>query len=132
MEVKLLEHVNLRTPRMEELARWYERILGVKQGYRPPFSVEGIWLYIGDIPSIHLLQVPEAAAPSGADSPRMEHFCLRATGLEEFLKGLQDEGIEYRTLRVPELRILQVYLSDPEGNHMHIDFPPQEADELGL
>ena len=116
MEVKLLEHVNLWTSKMEELASWYERVLGLKRGYRPPFDVPGIWLYIGEIPSVLLL----------------EHFCLRATGLKQFLHRLEEEGIEYTTLRVPELRVLQLYLFDPEGNHMHIDFPPEEGDEAGL
>jgi catechol 2,3-dioxygenase-like lactoylglutathione lyase family enzyme len=136
MEVKLLEHVNLWTSKMEELASWYERVLGLKRGYRPPFDVPGIWLYIGGIPSIHLLEVktmpPPPLDPKHQDPPRMEHFCLRATGLKQFLHRLKEEELEYTTLRVPELRVLQVYLFDPEGNHMHIDFPPEEGDEAGL
>ena len=130
MKLTMLEHVNLHTTNMERLERWYINILGVKRGYRPPFASEGRWLYIkDDYPAIHLLQVETQSIPA---DPRIEHFCLRATGLQTFLKRLKSENIPYRTVRVPELRIYQIHLSDPEGNHMHIDFPPEEADVLGL
>lgn len=128
MNVKMLEHVNLRTTDMERLAAWYARILGLRKGYRPPFGIDGAWLYIGDVPSIHLLNV---AAQSQPADPQMEHFCLRASGLKMFLDRLDSENIPHNTLRVPELRVFQVYLADPDGNRMHIDFPPEEADTLG-
>ncbi|MBI9104057.1 MAG: hypothetical protein JEY99_16700 [Spirochaetales bacterium] len=128
MKVKLLEHINLKTKNIETLAIWYENILGLKKGYRPPFGVEGIWLYADEIPMIHLLSIPKDLK---CESPRMEHFCMRAEGLGDFLTTLKKEGISYATQRVPELRILQVYISDPDGNNMHIDFSPEEAEKLG-
>ncbi len=129
MEIKLLEHVNIRTTNMMKLEEWYTHILGLKKGYRPPFGVKGAWLYAGDVPMVHLLE--EEEAPRNLD-PGMEHFCMRASGLEKFLETLNEYKIEYRTQRVPELRILQVSLSDPEGHQMHIDFSPEEGDILGL
>ena len=129
MEVKLLEHVNLRTTEIEKLEEWYIRILGLKKGYRPPFSTKGTWLYAADIPMIHLVDVNDT---SKEKMPRMEHFCMRATGLQDFLNRLKENDIPYETVRVPELRVLQVHLSDPDDNHLHIDFPPEEADQLGF
>jgi catechol 2,3-dioxygenase-like lactoylglutathione lyase family enzyme len=129
VEIKLLEHINIRTTDMLRLEEWYTRILGLKKGYRPPFGVKGVWMYAGDVPMVHLLEVNET---SSMTDPRMEHFCMRALGLKEFLQTLNENKIEYRTQRVPELRILQVYISDPEDNHMHIDFPPEEGDILGF
>jgi catechol-2,3-dioxygenase len=129
MEIKFLEHVNLRTAEMEKLAVWYERILGLKRGYRPPFGVKGLWLYADAIPIVHLLELD---SPPATRDPQIEHFAMRASGLESFLERLKEDKISYRTARVPELRVFQIYLSDPENNHMHIDFPPQEADDLGF
>ena len=57
---------------------------------------------------------------------------MRASGLKEFINRLKENDIPYRTVRVPELKVLQVHLSDPDDNHMHIDFPPEEADQLGF
>lgn len=129
MDIRFLEHVNLRTSEMDKLAAWYERTLGLERGYRPPFEVRGIWLYARSIPIVHLLEVAE---PPATRDPRIEHFAMRASGLESFLRRLEEDGISFRTARVPDLRIFQVYLSDPENNHMHIDFPPEEADDLGF
>jgi catechol 2,3-dioxygenase-like lactoylglutathione lyase family enzyme len=125
----MLEHVNLRTTNMQRLEEWYTRILGLKKGYRPPFGVEGRWMYVGDVPTIHLLQVEQQPQ---VPEPRMEHFCLRALGLKTFLDRLDAENIPYETIRVPELHIFQVCLSDPDGNHMHIDFPPEEGNALSF
>ena len=129
MEIKLLEHVNLQTTEIDKLEEWYIRILGMEKGYRPPFDIKGSWLYAAGVPMIHLV---DAMDTSMEKAPRIEHFCMRAGGLKEFLSRLKKNGIPYKTLRVPELRILQVYISDPDDNQMHIDFPPEEADEMGF
>ncbi len=130
MKVTMLEHVNLRTTNIKRLEEWYTRILGLKKGYRPPFASEGSWMYISDdYPAIHLLKVAEQPPPP---DPQVEHFCMRAVDLKSFLERLDSENIPYKTVRVPELRICQVSLFDPDGNRMHIDFHPEEADALGL
>ena len=129
MEIQLLEHVNVQTTELEKLEEWYIRILGMEKGYRPPFDVKGSWLYAAGVPMIHLV---DARDSSMEKNPRMEHFCMRACGLESFLSRLKENHIPYKTLRVPELRVLQVYISDPDDNHMHIDFQPEEADDLEM
>lgn len=130
MEIKLLEHVNIQTTQLKMMENWYIEILELEKGYRPPFDVGGAWLYGAGYPMIHLVEVSEP--PDRSDNPEMEHFAMRAVGLASFLERLRAKGIEYYTVRVPEMRVLQVFFSDPEGNHMHIDFPPEEADGLGL
>jgi hypothetical protein len=101
---------------------------GSTPGYRPPFKSTGRWLYAGDIPMVHLLDIKEQKI---TEDPTLEHFAMRASGLKGFLKTLKEMNISYRTVRVPKLRVFQIYISDPDGNNMHIDFPPKEADELG-
>jgi catechol-2,3-dioxygenase len=128
MEIRLLEHVNLRTANLDRLEKWYCQVLGLKPGYRPPFKSTGRWLYAGDIPMVHLLYIKEQKA---TEDPTMEHFAMRASGLKDFLNIIKEMNIPYRTVRVPELRAFQIYISDPDGNNMHIDFQPDEADELG-
>lgn len=48
MPVTKLAHYSIRTTELEKSCRFYERILGFKQGYRPPFDFPGVWLYKGD------------------------------------------------------------------------------------
>jgi catechol 2,3-dioxygenase-like lactoylglutathione lyase family enzyme len=48
MPVTKLAHYSIRTTDLKKSCRFYERILGFKQGYRPPFDFLGVWLYQGD------------------------------------------------------------------------------------
>lgn len=129
MDIKLLEHVNLRTADLHRLEEWYCKVLGLENGYRPPFKSTGRWLYAENFPMVHLLEVKEQKI---SEDPTMEHFAMRVSGLKGFLKTLEEMDISYRTVRVPELRTFQIYITDPDGNNMHLDFPPEEADELGF
>ena len=129
MDIKLLEHVNLRTADMHRLEEWYCQVLGLKRGYRPPFKSTGRWLYAGNIPMVHFLEVKDQKI---CDDPTMVHFAMRVSGLKAFLQKLEDMHISYRTVRVPELRVFQIYITDPDENNMHLDFTPEEADELGF
>jgi catechol 2,3-dioxygenase-like lactoylglutathione lyase family enzyme len=124
MQLGRLDHVNVRTTKVEAMTRWYETVLGMRAGPRPNFPFPGAWLYVGDHPCIHLVGVAEE--PANAD-PRLEHFAFEAKGLAAFIAGLDKAKIAHETRRVPGLGIVQVNVWDPDGNHIHIDFPPGEA-----
>jgi len=129
MQLARLEHVNIRTANLAGMVDWYCTVLGMRHGDRPPFDTIGAWLYVGDIPAVHLVE--EAEQPQTQD-PKLEHFAFSATGLAGLLAHLDDRGIAYHTARVAELGLLQVNVFDPDGNHIHVDFPPEEADAAGL
>ncbi len=59
MKMKGLDHVNIRTRDVKRLADWYGDILGLHAGARPPFPFGGAWLYCGDKPIVHLVEVAE-------------------------------------------------------------------------
>ncbi len=122
-----LDHVNLRTSRLEEMVAFYRDVLGLEPGERPPFRFGGAWLYCGARAAIHLRGV--ATSPRVGE-PRIEHFAFRAEGLADFLARLRDHGIEYRISIVPEREIRQVNVSDPDGNHIEIAFAANEEADL--
>ena len=130
MEITRLDHVNIQTTELSMMENWYIDILGLEKGYRPPFSNSGSWLYGAGYAMLHLVEVSNP--PERPGNPELEHFCMRANGLSSLLKRLEKNGISYYTVRVPEIRILQVNFHDPEGNHLHIDFPREEADASGF
>ena len=127
MALKHFDHVNVRTNRLEAMIAWYGEVLGLKTGARPPFSFPGAWLYLGDQPIIHLVGVTD---PTDAKAPSLEHFALRAEGLGEFLQHLKSRKIEHKVGIVPGFGIIQVNVWDPQGNHIHIDFGPEEKAAL--
>jgi hypothetical protein len=130
VEIKLLEHVNIQTTQLELMENWYIEILELEKGYRPPFGTNGAWLYGAGYSMVHLIEVDEP--PERSENPELEYFAMRAVGLESLLERLKAKGILYFNMRVPDLRILQVNFYVPEGNHIHIDFTPGEADALGF
>ncbi|MEL6520982.1 MAG: VOC family protein [Pseudomonadota bacterium] len=124
MKIGRLDHVNVRTSRVDEMVLWYETYLGFKKGWRPAFGFDGAWLYAGDHPMVHLVHVDTECR---SVEPKIEHFAFTATGYSGFLEKLQSDGIEADIVHVPGLPIVQVNVKDCDGNHVHIDFP---ADEL--
>jgi len=119
MPLGRLDHVNIRTANLLAMTDFYCRVLGMEQGWRPPFDFPGAWLYADGHPFVHLVGV--ARQPAGGE-PRLEHFAFSATGMAAFTARLEAEGIDYRPAKVPGTAITQINLFDPDGNHIHVDF----------
>jgi catechol 2,3-dioxygenase-like lactoylglutathione lyase family enzyme len=127
MKIGMLEHVNLRTSRLDELIDWYDRVLGMKPGWRPDFPFPGAWLYSGDNkPTVHLVGVDNEPA-SGL---KLEHFAFSAVGLKSCVDRMKENGVDYELVAVAEANLVQVNIFDPDGNHIHIDFPAHELSDL--
>ncbi len=120
-----LDHVNVRTANLEQLARFYADVLGLVSGERPPLGFPGAWMYAGNEPVLHLVGVAEPPQPEGA--LRLEHFAFAATGLAEFVSRLQALGVDFKQSRQAGTGNVVVNLRDPDGNRLHVDFPAAEA-----
>ena len=123
MQLGSLDHVNVRTSRVQAMREWYVRVLGMVDGDRPPFPFPGAWLYVGPNPVVHLVGVD--AEPANAD-PKLEHFAFSAKDLKYFRTRLDKLGEKYDVRVVPKIGIVQFNIWDPDGNHIHIDFQPSE------
>ena len=124
MQLGRLDHVNVRTAKLPAMREWYVRVLGMTDGDRPPFPFPGAWLYAGQYPVVHLVGL--ATEPTNTD-PKLEHFALSASGLQQFRSKLDGMGERYDVRIIPGFGIVQVNIWDPDGNHIHIDFLPTEA-----
>jgi catechol 2,3-dioxygenase-like lactoylglutathione lyase family enzyme len=130
MQVRKLDHVNVHTTNVERLVEWYGRVLGMPAGDRPPFPFPGAWLYCGGEPTVHLVGVDKVAKLEGL--PQLEHFAFSAIGLKEFIGRLDRDGIRYEARKVPRSGSVQINVWDPDGNHIHVDFPPEESAGIEL
>lgn len=99
---------------------FYRDVLGMKPGPRPGFSFGGAWMYVGENPAVHLVQVEHAPTPG--DSLRLQHFAFSAHDVEGFIAHLDRLGVPHREGRLEDFRLIQVNVHDPDGNHIHIDF----------
>ncbi len=124
MKLLYLDHINIRTARLDEMTRFYTEVLGLEVGDRPAFRFAGAWLYCGRRAAVHLVEVAE---PPQTGEPRIEHFAFRAEGLSEVLARLKARGVAFRTNLLPDGDIRQVHTQDPDGNHIELQFDAAET-----
>lgn len=130
MGLERLDHVNVNTSQLPRLITFYSEVLGLTPGPRPGFSFGGAWMYCGNVPAVHLVE-RERLEPVSGDL-RLQHFAFKARDLAGFLARIQALDIPYRVGIVDDFEICQINLQDPDGNHLHIDFPLAEARQLGV
>lgn len=143
-----LNHFSIRTVDLDACERFYCGLLGLKKGPRPPFPFPGLWLYAGetdryDNAAVHIIGIdrndPEGLKKylgdrdetSLAGSGAVDHVAFFATGLKETLERLKANGIEGRERTVPVLGLHQVFIDDPNGIVVELNFPAAEKAALG-
>ena len=127
MPVIAFDHVNIRTVHLDEMVAWYEGILGLRAGPRPEFPVRGAWLYLGDTCVLHLIEAdPPPMVHTDDESLRMEHIAFRAEGMDNFIANLEKNGVAYKLFPFDALNIVLVFIRDPDGNRVHVDFPSRD------
>lgn len=127
MPLLAFDHVNIRTANLGAMTDWYEAVLGLTAGPRPEFDVPGAWLYLGNTCVIHLIEAdPAPMVHAEGESLRMEHMAFRAEGMAAFLETLDARGTAYKLFPFEALGMVLVFLRDPDGNRIHVDFPEAE------
>jgi catechol 2,3-dioxygenase-like lactoylglutathione lyase family enzyme len=128
--VQALNHYNLRASRamLDRLRDWYRDALGLEVGERPPFRFHGYWLYAGGRPILHLSEAaPEEEHPvPGAGT--FDHVAFTCSGISSMRERLDALRIPYRVADVPLTRQRQLFLHDPAGNGVELNFDAREAD----
>jgi catechol 2,3-dioxygenase-like lactoylglutathione lyase family enzyme len=121
MTIKGFLHVNIRAADLETARDFYVRALGLRVGDRPPFASAGYWLYLGDEPVIHLVQRgPHETGEPG--SGRLDHVAFRGADLDATRDRLHAAGIPFREALVPRDESVQIFLFDPDGLKLEINF----------
>jgi catechol 2,3-dioxygenase-like lactoylglutathione lyase family enzyme len=144
MPLSRFEHVLILAKDMAETVGFYTEVLGLEEGHRPPFPFPGHWLYLDDTACVHIAQaaaeanedqqaylesrVPTAHGGTGS----IDHIAFVATGLGDTVKRLEARGLQLRHRVVPEQGLLQVFIQDPNGITIELNFAAHEAEEAGL
>jgi len=123
----ILDHFTVHTKDLERASLFYQRILGLKDGYRPPFDgPPGSWLYSTQgHPVVHLYAGREEADDL---SSAVDHIAFQVHDLEEILGRLQDNNVSFEKVTVPELGTTQIFFSDPDGIQIELNFDCQNSD----
>lgn len=147
MALTKLAHFSIRTNDVERTCAFYERILGFRRGYRPPFDFPGAWLYMGndesDYGTVHIIGVDPANAAglsaylgdkalAASGTGMLDHIAFLATGVQQMWATLRAEGIPWRDRTVPGLGLHQVFIEDPSGVTIELNYPAEEIEGVEL
>jgi catechol 2,3-dioxygenase-like lactoylglutathione lyase family enzyme len=147
MPISRLAHYSIRTFDLEASCAFYERVLGFRRGYRPPFDFPGAWLYKGDdeadYGTVHIIGVdpdnPDGLVAYLGDKElpmtgtgTVDHIAFLATGVEAMWNTLRSENIAWRDRTVPSLGLHQVFIEDPSGVTIELNFPAAEVAQLDV
>lgn len=121
MPVTALQHVNIRCTDVERSRDFY-RLLGLIDGARPPFASMGYWMYAGAEPVVHLVQKKPGESVLGPGTGELDHVALAAVDLASMRDGLNRHGIAFRETTVPRDGSVQLFVSDPDGVTLELNF----------
>ena len=121
MPVAGFQHINIRSTDVERTRDFYERIVGLRAGDRPPFQSVGYWLYLGAQPIVHLVQRnPGDAAPTG--SGNVDHIAFEGIDFDATRATLAAAGIPFQEQIVPRDQTRQIFVLDPDGIKIELNF----------
>jgi len=143
MPLSHIEHFLVQTTDMAATRDWYVRVLGMTDGWHPDFKFPVCWLYIGDRDVVHVTEGganvsenrrryvgQESLATSG--SGVVDHIAFRATGLRAMLQHLQRLNVAFKQRQVSDQGLYQLFLFDPNGIKIELNFANTEAIEEGI
>ncbi|MCU0945553.1 MAG: VOC family protein [Rubritepida sp.] len=131
MGLDALNHFTIRTADLAATRAFYVEVLGMEEGHRPPLGFPGHWLYCGGMPTVHLVGPRESDAGEPPRRPQptglFDHIAFSCTGLAEMRARLQRHGVAFSERVVPRDGQTQLFLHDPDGVAVELNFPPQET-----
>ncbi len=142
-----LNHFSIRTTDLAATRAFYVELLGLQEGPRPEFPFPGYWLYQGPLSAyanaaVHVIGIDpnersgldnylgERDAASLKGSGAVDHVAFFATDLAGMLARLQTAGIEPRQRTVPGVGLHQLFLDDPSGVVVELNYPMEEKQAL--
>jgi catechol 2,3-dioxygenase-like lactoylglutathione lyase family enzyme len=113
-------HVSVHARELEESTRFYKEFFGMEEVPSPDFSSPVRWLRVGDL-QLHLFLSEDPA-------PARHHFALDVDDFEAAYRRARETGARvesgnYSTVRELPDGAVQMYLRDPAGNLVEVNWP---------
>ena len=122
MSVGKLDHYNVSTRKLKETVQFYETVLGLNNGARPPFNFPGAWLYSEGHPVLHINDISGTDREQRPDSGVIDHVAFGSRGFEAMKKHLAGKGIQHRVNQVPNSTRCQIFLRDPNNVEIELNY----------
>ena len=126
MPVEMLEHYTIRCESLERTRDFYRDVLGLIDGERPNFPFKGYWMYLGGVPIVHLVDAQESTDRDGpqvgGDTAALDHIAFRGLDIEATRGTVRAHDLKFRENAVPGGRIHQIFVRDPDGILIELNF----------
>ena len=144
MPLSKLSHYSIRSLDLEATRKFYTEVMGLTVGPRPKFNFPGFWFYNGshdtyDNAVVHIIGI-DPNDPQGLkdylgdrdlDSLKdgtgtFDHIAFSATDARGMIAHLKKISVPYRERMVPDLNLHQVFVDDPSGVVIELNYPDSE------
>jgi catechol 2,3-dioxygenase-like lactoylglutathione lyase family enzyme len=118
-----LDHATIVTPDLDAARRFFVDVVGLVDGARPPFRVDGAWLYADGRAVIHLVDstLPAASpdeAAHGRVAPRIDHIAFGVDSRDAWralIARMEAAGVAYQRGEVPLTQQVQLFVALAPG-----------------
>lgn len=129
MSVQAINHINLAVPQplMQQVRDFYVDVIGLEDRPRGIGAQQGHWLYGGGAALVHLMlprsgSVADDGSVSATGSGVIDHLAFTCTNLEAMQTSLKQAGVEYRQHDAREVGLVQLFVTDPAGIRVELNF----------
>jgi catechol 2,3-dioxygenase-like lactoylglutathione lyase family enzyme len=144
MPLSKIAHYSIRTLDLEATRKFYTELLGFTVGPRPPFDFPGLWLYNGSHDSydnaiVHIIGIdpnnPQGLKDYLGDrdieslkngTGTFDHIAFVGTDARGMAKHFAGKKVPFRERTVPSLNLHQIFLDDPSGVVIELNYPADE------
>ena len=142
MPLSHIEHFLIAADDIEKTGEWYCRVLGMKEGPHPDFGFPVKWMYLGEQDIVHIgpsaknaganqkKYLGRTSQDTGAGTGALDHIAFRATGLKPMMAHLKSLGIEFNERRANGQALYQLFMYDPNGIKVELNFDATEAEGI--
>jgi catechol 2,3-dioxygenase-like lactoylglutathione lyase family enzyme len=132
MPLERMEHFLVNSEDIDRTKDFYCEVLGMKEGFRPKLSFAGYWLYLGDIPCIHIadwegyqvftkeMDIPISTLADGTGP--LDHIAFNASDYDGMVAKLKALGLSFKHNELDEIGLRQIFVRDPNGLCIELNF----------
>ena len=131
MQINRIQHINIRCSAgdLPALEQFYSDVAGLKRGDRPRLRNDGIWMYLGNQPVVHISVRCEPGYIQSEHRGSIDHVAFDCSDAKSLQDRLQHLGIPFETSNVPGAGF-QMFVRDPLGTVLEFNFPNAEAQSV--
>ncbi|MFV0277599.1 MAG: VOC family protein [Parahaliea sp.] len=131
MTIEAIDHINIRTTDVVATSEFFARVLDMEVRDTPGFPDRAIAAWLCDAAGRAVVHVGNAdvgypwegdieVSPRG--SGRVHHVAFSCSGYDSMVQRLSTQGFDFQSNLVEDIGLRQLFLSDPNGILLELNF----------